>query len=202
MTRKSRMLRVFAPLMVAGLLLAGCAGAGGEATPTEGASTATPPSEPTGTLRINWGGVPASWAPGARTEPGYMYVPYETLVLLGDGYEIIPNLATEWVEEPMALTLTLRDDVVFHDGTPFNAEAVKANLEYVRDNPGAYSGPLQAVASVDVVDEFTAKISFKFPAPSFLRAHAQQRPHCEPGGARQRICRDRPGGHWAVEVRR
>ena len=97
-----------------------------------------------------------------------MYVPYESLVLLGDGYEIIPNLATEWVEEPMALTLTLRDDVVFHDGTPFNAEAVKANLEYVRDNPGAYSGPLQAVASVDVVDEFTAKISFKFPAPSFL----------------------------------
>jgi peptide/nickel transport system substrate-binding protein len=168
MALKKRWMKVVVPLVVVGAMLAGCSGGGGgDTTPTEGA-TSGPPSEPTGTLRINWGSAPSTWAPGARIEPGYFYVPYESLVLLGEDNEILPNLATEWVEEPMALTLTVRDDVTFHDGTPFNAEAVKANLEYVRDNPGAYSGPLQAVASIDIVDEYTAKINFKFPAPTFL----------------------------------
>lgn len=167
MAHKRRWMKMAAPLVVAGMLLAGCAGEA-TTTPTDGGSSAGPSGEPTGTLRINWGGVPASWAPGARTEPGYMFVPYETLVKLDENYEILPNLATEWEQEAMSLTLTLRDDVVFHDGTPFNAEAVKANLEYVRDNPGSYSGPLQAVESVEAVDEFTAKVNFKFPSPTFL----------------------------------
>ncbi|GAA1704492.1 ABC transporter substrate-binding protein [Microbacterium sediminicola] len=166
MTAKSTILKAMVPLAVAGMLLVGCSG-GSTPAPTE-TSTAQPPSEPTGTLRINWGNAPTSWAPGARTEFGLMAVPYETLVLLSEDYEILPNLATDWEQGAKDLTLTLRDDVTFHDGTPFNAEAVKANIEYVRDNPGAYSGPLQAVASVDIVDEFTAKINFKFPAPSFL----------------------------------
>lgn len=166
MTAMKKWVKVLAPVAIAGILLTGCSGTDDSGDTT--APTSAPPSEPTGTLRINWGSAPSSWAPGARIEPGYFYVPYESLVLMDENYEIQPNLATEWEQEAMALTLTLRDDVTFHDGTPFNAEAVKANLEYVRDNPGAYSGPLQAVASVDIVDEFTAKINFKFPAPTFL----------------------------------
>ncbi|MDX2377525.1 ABC transporter substrate-binding protein [Microbacterium sp. LRZ72] len=166
MLKNSRAVKFLVPFTLAGVLLAGCAGGGTDTS--DDSSDSQPPSEPTGTLRINWGSVPSSWAPGARTEPGMMYIPYESLVQLGENYEILPNLATEWVEDETSLTLTLRDDVTFHDGTPFNAEAVKTNIEYVRDNPGSYSGPLQVVESVEVVDEYTVQINFSAPAPSFL----------------------------------
>ena len=49
--------------------------------------------------------------------------------------EVIPELATEWSanEEGTEWTFTLRDDVTFHDGEPFNAEAVCANFERMWD---------------------------------------------------------------------
>lgn len=49
----------------------------------------------------------------------------------GGSTEVIPNLATSWENSNDGLTWTfqLRDDVVFHDGTPFNAEAVEWNFE-------------------------------------------------------------------------
>ncbi|MGG6294198.1 ABC transporter substrate-binding protein [Leptolyngbya sp. AN02str] len=45
--------------------------------------------------------------------------------------ELVPSLATEWAasEDGLTWTFTLREGVMFHDGTPFNAEAVKANVE-------------------------------------------------------------------------
>lgn len=167
----SKHLRALAVIAVAGVLAVGCTPGGDETTPT---TDAGPPSEPTGTLKVNWGNGVPSWAPGSGTDTGYMRVPYETLLRLGEDLEILPNLATEWEQTPNSVTLTLRDDVTFHDGTPFNAEAVKANIEYVRDNPGQFAGPLQAVASVDIVDEHTAKVNLKFPAPSFLTMLTQR----------------------------
>lgn len=164
MTRRAR---VCAAALAAGiLLLAGCSAEGDadQSTTDDGASV----------VRINWGGDPSSWAPGASTEPGYMRLPYETLVVLGADYEVLPNLVTEWEQDAASITLSLRDDVTFHDGTPFNAEAVKANLEYIRDNPGQFSGPLQAVASIDIVDEFTAKLNLAYPAPTFMSMLTQR----------------------------
>ncbi|WP_322895954.1 MULTISPECIES: ABC transporter substrate-binding protein [unclassified Yoonia] len=45
--------------------------------------------------------------------------------------EFVPRLATEWSwsDDATTLTMQLREDAVFHDGTPFNAEAVVANIE-------------------------------------------------------------------------
>jgi len=53
-----------------------------------------------------------------------------------------PLLATDWEasEDGMTYTFTLRDDVTFHDGTPFNAEAVCSNFEYWNNQP---KGPAQ-----------------------------------------------------------
>ena len=49
--------------------------------------------------------------------------------------EVVPELATEWTpnEDGTEWTFTLRDDVTFHDGEPFNAEAVCANFERMFD---------------------------------------------------------------------
>lgn len=171
MTKKHTLLRAVLPLTVAGLLLAGCSAGGTDPAPT----STTAPSGPSGTLKANWGGFPQSWAPGQGMEPGYLRVPYETLTRLGDdGFTVEPWLATEWEQTKTDLTLTLRDDVTFHDGTPFDAEAVKVNLEYVRDNGGQFSGALSMVDSIDVIDATHVKINFSRPAPTFTTMLTQR----------------------------
>ncbi|MGQ9583832.1 MAG: ABC transporter substrate-binding protein [Anaerolineae bacterium] len=87
--------------------------------------------------------------------------------------EIKPWLATDWETSADGLTWTfhLRKDVKFHDGTPFNAEAVKYNLdrilapETMSVEAAARLGP---VKSVEVVDEFTVRITHERPYAPFL----------------------------------
>jgi len=157
MPRKSVLLRVVVPFTAAALFLAGCT------------ATTPEPEEPAAsdaTLRVNFGQFPENWSPGQEMEGGPLRIPYETLLARGDDGSIQPWLATEWELTDETLTLTLRDDVTFHDGEPFNAEAVKANVELVRDSATAYSGPLQVIESVDVVDEFTVTLNLSGPTPS------------------------------------
>src|SRR5690606_26549870 len=91
---------------------------------------------------------------------------YEGLVRFADGtLEIEPALATDWTvsDDGLTYTFTLRDDVTFHDGTPFNAEAVKFNFDRMLDEEHPYydTGPFPLsfffadIAETTVVDEFT-----------------------------------------------
>lgn len=170
MSKKSVLMKTLVPLGVAGLLLTGCAGGGGQ---SGGGSSAV-----SDTLRANWGGFPDTWEPGSQAmEPGYMRVPYETLVLREKDGTILPYLATEWEfgEGGKSLSLTLRADVTFHDGTAFNAEAVKANIEYVRDVVGGqFGGPLGAVESIDVTDDTHLTVNFSRPFGTFLDLLSQR----------------------------
>lgn len=80
--------------------------------------------------------------------------------------EIIPQLATgsETSEDGLALTISLRADVVFHDGTPFNAEAVKYNIERSKTLPGSNrASELAQVDSAEVVDEYTVQLNLTQP---------------------------------------
>jgi peptide/nickel transport system substrate-binding protein len=79
---------------------------------------------------------------------------YDTLIFQDpDTGEFVPGLAADWSISPDGLiyTFTLREDVLFHDGTRFDAEAVKANISYVLDpdhrsqKAAAMLGPLSAV---------------------------------------------------------
>ncbi len=166
--RAKRFAPIAASALAVALLLSGCTG-GGDPTPTDPGTT-----EPAGpfTLRVNWGGFPVTWAVGsAAMQAGHIRIPYETLLTRTRDGQIHPNLATEYQfgERAMSLTLKLREDVVFHDGEPFNAEAVKTNIEYVANVVGGqFGGPVAAgVESIDVVDEFTVTLNFTRPYSTF-----------------------------------
>jgi peptide/nickel transport system substrate-binding protein len=64
---------------------------------------------------------------------------------------VVPALATKWTVDPTVTTwtFTLRDGVTFHDGTPFDADAVIFNLDrYLNKNSPAYYPALAAQASL------------------------------------------------------
>jgi peptide/nickel transport system substrate-binding protein len=109
---------------------------------------------------------------------------YDTLVYraldsgTNAGDQFLPGLAESWEMSDDGLTYTfhLRRDVIFHDGTPFTAEAVRANIERVA-NPDTRSqkaifllGPFD---SVEVVDEYTVAIHLSAPYAPLLDGLAQ-----------------------------
>jgi peptide/nickel transport system substrate-binding protein len=100
---------------------------------------------------INHRGMNSWWQSTACLEP---------LLRTGDSGELIPWLATAWKEDvaSKSITLTIRQGVKFHDGTPLNAEAVRWNMQYRMDGKmPAYA----SFASVQTVDSNTVKITFK-----------------------------------------
>ncbi|WP_137845307.1 ABC transporter substrate-binding protein [Microbacterium sp. 2FI] len=159
---KSAMKKAAIPLAVAALVLTGCTPSGEEA-PSESAAP-----EASGTLRLNFGAFPETWAPGYEFEGGPMRIVYETLVSRDDAGELAPGLAESWElsEDSTSLTLALREGVTFHDGTDFNAEAVKVNLETVKGTPGPFAGSLQAIESIETPDDYTVVLNFSEPTPS------------------------------------
>jgi ABC-type transport system substrate-binding protein len=72
---------------------------------------------------------------------------------------LIPVLAESWEADPANKTITyhLRKGIKFHDGTPFNAEACRWNLQLGKDTGRLTDG--QFVKSIDVVDEYTVRIT-------------------------------------------
>ncbi len=102
---------------------------------------------------------------------------YERLVKLNADMEIEASLATEWeaVEEDV-WEFTLREGVKFHDGSDFNAEVVKANIERVLDekvaSPRAFLYTM--VEDIEVVDDYTVRFKTEFPfapLPAHLAHH-------------------------------
>lgn len=159
---KSAMKKLAIPLAITALLLTGCS-QGDSDEPNESAAP-----EASGTLRVNFGAFPETWAPGYEFEGGPMRIVYENLIMRDDAGELAPGLAESWElsEDSTSLTLSLREGVTFHDGTPFNAEAVALNVETVKNTPGPFAGSLQAIESIDTPDELTVVLNFSEPTPS------------------------------------
>jgi len=97
---------------------------------------------------------------------------YNNLVKFNADLEIVPDLAKSWEvsADGLVWTFNLRQNVKFHDGTPFNAKAVKVSFERVL-NPDTGSprrSVLQSISGVEVVDDNTVKIKTSFPIASLL----------------------------------
>ena len=92
--------------------------------------------------------------------------------------EFIPGLAQKWEVSPAAdqYTFHLRSDVTFHDGTPFNADAVKFTFDRIVDpnlkSQAAFSS-IGPYASTTVMDPSTVVVKFKTPYAPFLDSVAQ-----------------------------
>ncbi len=180
-------------LLVIVLILSACAP--GAPTPTpqpaqqpaeqpQEEPTPTSPPEPTPTpkkertvFRIAVGIDPDTLDPVATTTTtvGNMvdYV-VETLVRIDRDGNIQPLLAESWEvsEDGLTVTFYLRQGVKFHDGTPFNAEAVKFNIERMLDPDVRVPirTPYTPIERVEVVDEYTVRLYLKEPSAPLVSA--------------------------------
>ncbi len=95
---------------------------------------------------------------------------YEGLVGEDSQGNIVPGLATEWKQSDKTLEFTLREGVTFHDGTPFDAEVVKANVEKVKNGPFPPTANfLRPIESVEVIDPTHVRFNLTGPAPALLK---------------------------------
>src|SRR5256712_11564288 len=128
-----------------------------------------------GTLRVGLNADPPNLDPHQSTAAVDRQVfqnLYDKLVDINQNLEIVPMLATSWqiADGGRTYTFKLRQGVVFHDGTSFNAEAVKFNFERMLGksfrSPRLNEGNL--VTGVTVVDPYPVPISLEKPHRPFL----------------------------------
>ena len=97
---------------------------------------------------------------------------YEPLVWFDDSMQLYPLLAESWEQvDPTTMRFKLRQGVTFHNGDPFNAEAVKYSLDKVLDpNFPAWMNfaMVDLVKEANIVDDYTVDIVTVAPTPSLL----------------------------------
>ncbi|SDK65079.1 glutathione ABC transporter substrate-binding protein [Lacicoccus qingdaonensis] len=96
---------------------------------------------------------------------------YEGLVTQDENLEIQPLLAESWEQvNDLTWRFSLNEGVTFHDGSEFNADVVKANLERVQD-PAVASPRLNLfdmIEDVNVIDDYTVEIVTEYPFAPLL----------------------------------
>lgn len=96
----------------------------------------------------------------------------EKLIIQDDQLQLRDQLAQRWEanEDNTAYTFFLKEGVKFHDGDPFNAEAVKKHFDFfLADPPSPVAATLRAdIESVEVIDDLTVRFNMKGPRPFFL----------------------------------
>jgi peptide/nickel transport system substrate-binding protein len=98
----------------------------------------------------------------------YYQAVYDTLLEGKSDGSVEPYLASDFQynDDNTVLTLTIRDDVKFSDGTDLTAEVVQQNLQRFKDGGGAYAGDLANVASVEATDGSTVVLTLSAPDPA------------------------------------
>ncbi len=133
--RGVRVLAVVLPLAVV------AAAAGSFATRSDGSpltSAGAQRASAAGELTVGWAEPPDTLNPattGARDVGPILVNVFDTLVWLTKDLKITPDLATKWAisKDGKTYTFTLRQGVKFHDGTPFDAQSVVDNINYITD---------------------------------------------------------------------
>lgn len=169
---KKKWIALMMACMMSATLLAGCGGSssGGETTSST-AETAKGDSQETvsvsGDFTFVMGTEPTTMdvhmCTDAATSRILLQV-HETLYKWDETSEnVIPWLvdSAEEAEDGLSWTFKLKEGIKFHDGTDFNAEAVKYNFDRLvaPETGSSKASALSGVESVEVVDEYTVKIN-------------------------------------------
>ncbi|NCD16739.1 MAG: ABC transporter substrate-binding protein [Actinobacteria bacterium] len=95
---------------------------------------------------------------------------FDTLVEPDENLVMQPALAEEWdvSEDQLTWTFTLRDDVVWHDGSDFTAEDVVYSFNRIIDENLSNSWRLSAVTGIEAPDESTVVFTVSSPSPNLL----------------------------------
>ena len=100
----------------------------------------------------------------------------EGLIGFNEKMEQIPQLAERWEASPDArvYTFSLRKGVKFHDGTPFNAAAVKANFDRIRnpENKLKRYTLYKIISQIDVIDDYTVRFTLSEPFGAMIATFA------------------------------
>jgi peptide/nickel transport system substrate-binding protein len=91
---------------------------------------------------------------------------FDSLVRFDPDGRLEPDLATSWRwVDDKTLEFKLRRGVRFHDGEPFDAEAVRVTIKKFIDPQSAFpgAGMLDSIAGAEVVDPLTIRIKTKYP---------------------------------------
>jgi peptide/nickel transport system substrate-binding protein len=141
---------------------------------TTAATPSTLPYDPNATLTWVASIDPNTFDPAELQNAGqaqHLFPIYDRLIYRTSDLHFGPMLAKSWeiLDDGHTLELTLIDNWSFHDGTPFNAAAVVANLERMRTLPTSTSAnSLQSISTIEAVDEHTVRIKSESPVGILL----------------------------------
>jgi peptide/nickel transport system substrate-binding protein len=132
------------------------------------------PEKPTGELIVSVSTFPNSiYMPNAaeRNATNVAQQMYNGLTWVDDEGNIVPALAESWEvsDDGTEYTFKLRQDVVFHDGSAFDAEDVVATFEAGKLPENAYAYEYETAKTIEAIDEHTVKMTTEEPDPLFLR---------------------------------
>ena len=153
--------------LVAGLILvAGCGGTGGT-----NQSGSTPKAGGTATIALE--SELRTLDPldsSLLVEREVFYNMYDSLFTIDPSLKIQPGLVKSWdVSDPMNYKFTLQSGVKYQDGTAFDAQSVKDNIQrYQTTSTSRRKSDLASVASVEVVDDTHVTFHLKKPDATLL----------------------------------
>jgi peptide/nickel transport system substrate-binding protein len=98
------------------------------------------------------------------------YNMYDSLFTIDPSLKIQPGLVKSWdVSDPMNYKFTLQSGIKYQDGTAFNGQSVKDNIQrYQTTSPSRRKSDLASVGSVEVVDETHVTLHLKKPDATLL----------------------------------
>ena len=125
---------------------------------------------------------------------------FDSLVGRDAENRIVPQLAESWrLVDEVTWQLKLRRGVVFHDGEPFNAEAVRFTFQRVLDpeQKSPNRANVAEIVRVEVVDDYTVNLVTRQPYAPLRQPAPGLRPSCRPSTSRRKATRAWPCARWA-----
>ncbi len=182
MTRSKYLL--LSVLFVCAIVLAACGGKSGSGKTADGQNdqgTATAGAKDENVLIVGMDDDPPQLDPHfstAAVDRQVFHSIYDKLVDVDDKLNFVPQLAADWKisEDGKVYTFHLQEGVQFHDGTPFNAEAVKYNFDRMMDASlgSSRTAELSLVENVEAQDEYTVVVTLSSPFSPFLATLADR----------------------------